>query len=129
LKKREIKPALKEKLVVTYHDPCQLSRYLDIIDEPREILNNIDGLELREPDAEQRGKWSTCCGGGGLEAASPELCERLGQRRAEELLETGAKVIVSHCPACIMQLRNSVKKLSADVSVMDLVEILDEAIE
>jgi len=129
LKKKGIKPKLKEKLVVTYHDPCQLSRYLDIIDEPREILNNIDGLELREPEPEQRGQWSTCCGGGGLEAGSPELCERLGRRRAEELLETGANVIVSHCPACIMQLKNSVKKLKADVAVMDLVEILDEALE
>jgi Fe-S oxidoreductase len=128
LKKKGIKPKLKEKLVVTYHDPCQLSRYLDIIDEPREILNTIDGLELREPGLEQRGQWSTCCGGGGLEAGSPELCERLGQRRAEELLETGANVIVSHCPACIMQLKNSVKKLKADVAVMDLVEILDEAL-
>jgi Fe-S oxidoreductase len=129
LKKKGIKPKLKEKLIVTYHDPCQLSRYLDIIDEPREILNNIEGLELREPDVEQRGQWSTCCGGGGLEAGSPELCERLGRRRAEELLETGAKVIVSHCPACVMQLKNSVKKLKADVAVMDLVEILDEALE
>jgi Fe-S oxidoreductase len=129
LKKKRLKPRYKKKLVVTYHDPCQLSRYLDIVDEPREILNNIDGLELREPDVEQRGKWSTCCGGGGLEAASPELCERLGKRRVEELLKTGAEVIVSHCPACIMQLRTSVKKLSADVSVMDLVEILDQALE
>lgn len=129
LNKKKIKPKLREKLIVTYHDPCQLSRYLNVTKEPREILNNIDGLELREPGPEQRGQWSTCCGGGGLEAGSPELCERLGRRRAEELLATGANVIVSHCPACIMQLKNSVKRLKADVAVMDLVEILDEALE
>ncbi len=58
-----------------YHDPCQLSRYLQIIEEPREIIKSIDGVELVELDPEQCGKWSTCCGGGGLEATHPELSE------------------------------------------------------
>jgi len=129
LKETGIKPKLKESITVTYHDPCQLSRYLEVIKEPREILNSIEGLELVEPDPEQCKQWSTCCGGGGLEASQPGLAERLGLRRAEELLETGASVIVSHCPACVMQLKKSVARLKADVKVMDLVEILDKALE
>jgi len=64
-----------------------------------------------------------------MEAGSPELCERLGLRRVEELLKTGAKVIVSHCPACVMQLKRSAEKMKADVKVIDLVEILDEALK
>jgi len=129
LRESDIKPKLKEKLIIAYHDPCQLSRYLEIIDAPREVMTSIEGLELREPDPEQCKQWSTCCGGGGLEAGDPDLCERLGLKRVEELLNTGANVIVSHCPACVMQLRRSAVKMKADVKVMDLVEILDEALK
>lgn len=129
LKGMHIKLELKEKVVATYHDPCQLSRYMGITDEPREVMARIVNLELRESDPEQSRQWSTCCGGGGLEASSPELCERMGLRRVEELLNTGANVIISHCPACVMQLRRSAEKMKADVKVMDLVEILDEALK
>ena len=128
LKETRIKPKLKEKLVITYHDPCQLSRYLRITDEPREIMEHIQGLEVKEPEPEHTEKWSTCCGGGGLEASNPELSERIGIRRVTELLETGATVIATHCPACMMQLKKSAKKLKADVKVVDVVEILDEAL-
>ena len=127
LKEQKINPKLKQKTKVVYHDPCQLSRYLEIVDAPREVLRGIDGVELVEPEPDQCKQWSTCCGGGGLEAASPDLCERLGLRRLEELLNTGANVISSHCPACVMQLRRSAKKMKAEVKVLDLVEILDEA--
>jgi Fe-S oxidoreductase len=129
LRETRIKPQLNEKLVITYHDPCQLSRYLRITDEPREIMKHIQGLEVREPLPEQTETWSTCCGGGGLEANKPELSERIGIRRVTELLETGAKVIATHCPACMMQLKKSARKLKADIEVRDVVEILDEALQ
>jgi len=129
LRESKIKPRLKGKLSVTYHDPCQLSRYLDLVEEPREILNSIKGLELREPEPEQCKRWSTCCGGGGVEASNSRLAERLGVKRAEELLRTGATMIVSNCPACVMQLRRSVRKLGAKVPVLDLAEVLDEALD
>jgi glycolate oxidase iron-sulfur subunit len=119
---------VKEKLAVTYHDPCQLSRYLGITDEPRQILKAIESVELIEPDLEQCGKWSTCCGGGGLEVTHPELSERLGIRRAEELLKTGANVIVSNCPACELQLTKIIKKLDANAAVIDFMRLLDEAL-
>jgi Fe-S oxidoreductase len=128
LKETGIKPKVKEKLTVTYHDPCQLSRYLGITDEPREIIKTIEGLELVEPDLEQCGKWSTCCGGGGLEITHPELSERIGMRRAEELLKTGADVIVSNCPACDLQLTKIIKKMDANVAVTDLMRLLDEVL-
>jgi Fe-S oxidoreductase len=128
LKETGIKPKLKKKLAVTYHDPCQLSRYLGITDEPRQILKAIESVELIEPDLERCGKWSTCCGGGGLEVTHPELSERLGIRRAKELLKTGANVIVSNCPACDLQLTKITKKLDASVAVIDFMRLLDEAL-
>ena len=129
LKETGIKPRVKEKLVVTYHDPCQLSRYLKITDEPRQIITAIEGVEFTEPDPEQCEKWSTCCGGGGLEATHPELAERIGLRRIEELLKTGASVILSSCPACDMQLGKVSKKLDPNVKVMDLMAFLGGALE
>ena len=113
---------------MTYHDPCQLSRYLKIIEEPRAIIRNIEGVEFVEPDAEKRGKWSSCCGGGGLEAINPELSERVGIRRVEELVETGAPIVLSNCPACEMQAQKTARRLGADIRVMDLIEFLDEAL-
>jgi Fe-S oxidoreductase len=123
------KPRLKKNTVVAYHDPCQLSRYLGLVEEPREVLRQIEGLELREPDSEKRGTWSTCCGGGGLEAGNPKLAQRLGIRRMEELMKTEPAVILSHCPACVMQLRGAAKALGAGVKVMDFVDLLWESLE
>lgn len=129
LGKLDTRLALKEKIIVAYHDPCQLSRYLGLVEEPRQVLAKIEGLELREPDADQRGRWSTCCGGGGLEASNPHLAKRLGERRMQELLKTGASVIVSHCPACVMQLRNAAKGLKTNVQVLDFVDLLWQSLE
>lgn len=122
-------PRVKDEVKVTYHDPCQLSRYLRIIDEPREIIRCIEGVQFVELDPEQCGKWSTCCGGGGLEATHPELSHRVGMRRLEQLLETGASVILSNCPACDMQLSKMVEKMGADIRVIDLMKFLDDALE
>jgi len=129
LRETDIKLRLNEKLIITYHDPCQSSRYLNIIDEPREIINRIEGLELKEPKPEQCRQWSTCCGGGGLETINPRLSERMGIRRMEELLATGATTIATNCPACMMQLRSAARKLKAKVKVIDLIEIIDNALE
>lgn len=129
MKKSGIRPRVKEKVSVTYHDPCQMSRYLNITESPREIIRSMEGVELVEPDIEQCGKWSTCCGGGGLETTHPELSERLGMRRVEELLKTGTSIILSNCPACDMQLTRACKKMGSDVKVVDLVKFLDEALE
>ena len=128
LKEKAIKPKAKEKVKVAYHDPCQLSRFLQIFEEPREIIKSIDGVELMELDPEQCGKWSTCCGGGGLEATHPELSERIGLRRAEELVKTGAALILSNCPACDLQLTRMIKKLDPNIKVLDLIRFLDDAL-
>ena len=128
MKEANLRPVLPEKTVITYHDPCQLARYLNIVEEPRDIIGRIGNLELVEPLSEECKEWATCCGGGGLEASDQELSERLGRNRADELLATGAKIIVTSCPACLKQLRYSVKKKDPQVKVMDLIEVIDQAL-
>jgi Fe-S oxidoreductase len=118
------------KVKVTYHDPCQLARSLGLIEEPRRILKAIKDVEFIETGW-TKGEWATCCGGGGgFEAVFPELSHILAVNRAKELIETGAEIIVTHCPGCIMQLKAGLKELKVnDVEVLDLAEILAMAME
>lgn len=110
---------------VVYHDPCQLGRYLGLIEEPRRILKAIQGIDLVEPEW-TCGEWSTCCGGGGgFEAVFPELSHILAVNRVRELAGTGAEMIVTHCPGCIMQLRAGLKEAQAEnMQVLDLAQVV-----
>jgi Fe-S oxidoreductase len=123
IKSRQLRFPRQAKIV--YHDPCQLARYLGLIEEPRQILKAINGIELVEPDWSY-GEWATCCGGGGgFEVVFPELSQILAVNRAKELAETGAQIIVTHCPGCIMQLEEGLKALKIkDVEVLDLAQVV-----
>ena len=118
------------EIKVTYHDPCQLSRYLGLIEEPRQILKAIKGIELIETEW-TKGEWATCCGGGaGFEVVFPELSQILAVNRIKELVETGAQIIVTNCPGCIMQLKSGLKEAKTDgVEVLDLAQIVARAME
>ena len=123
MKSRQLR--FPRRVKVTYHDPCQLSRYLGLIEEPRQILKSISGIELVETDW-THGEWATCCGGGGgFEVVFPELSQILAVNRTRELVETGAQIIVTHCPGCIMQLEEGLKTLKIkDVEVLDLAQVV-----
>jgi Fe-S oxidoreductase len=127
--KKGMRFRMRREVVVTYHDPCILSRYLCLTEEPREILRSIEGVVFN--DVERcKGEWSTCCGGGGgFEVIFPEISHTIAANRVEELLKTGASVIVTSCPGCLIQLREGVKKLKAkEVQVMDMAQLLHSAL-
>lgn len=113
------------KVRVVYHDPCQLGRYMDLVKQPRHVLQSVENVELVEPEWTS-GEWSTCCGGGGgFEVVFPEMSHTLAAARARELLATGADLIATHCPGCIMQLRSGLKHLKkSDIEVVDLATLL-----
>lgn len=119
-----------QEVKVAYHDPCQLGRYMNVIEEPRKILKAIKGIELVEPDW-TKGEWATCCGGGGgFEVVFPELSAMVAVNRTEELVKTGAQIIVTQCPGCIMQLKDGLKALKvANVEVLDLAQVVAKAME
>lgn len=123
-----LKLSYPDKVKVTYHDSCQLVRYLGIVEEPRRILNAIKNIEFVEPKWTS-GLWATCCGGGGgFEAVFPELSLTLAKNRAKELADTGAEIIVTHCPGCMMQLEAGLKELKIEnIKVMDLAQIVANA--
>jgi len=115
---------------VTYHDPCQMVRYMNLIEEPRRILRAIGNVTLVEPEW-TKSEYATCCGGGGgFETVFPELSEVLAVNRVTELMETKPDIIVTHCPGCIMQLKDGLHKLKVEgVEVFDLMEVVATAME
>ncbi len=112
------------KKKVTYHDPCHLARYQKIKNPPRTLLKSIPGvefIELKESDM--------CCGAAGTYGfKNYDLSMKVLARKMENVQNTGAGILVSSCPACIMQLSHGVKMCKLDIRTASIVEILDEAL-
>jgi Fe-S oxidoreductase len=122
-------PAREYGKKVAYHDPCYLGRHNGIFDEPREVLNQIPGLELREL-AESR-QDSLCCGmGGGRIWLETPSSERFANIRVQQATAVGAEVLATSCPYCISQLEDSSRSLSHNevLQIQDITEILQEVV-
>jgi len=109
-----------EPLVVTYHDPCHASRGQGLVAEPRKLLQALPGIEYRElPEAD----W--CCGGAGSYALSHyELSRQVLDRKMDNVAKTGASVLATSCPACIIQLSYGVRLHNLPVRVCHIAELL-----
>ncbi|OQY04810.1 MAG: hypothetical protein B6I22_08735 [Desulfobacteraceae bacterium 4572_123] len=110
----------KAGLSATYHDPCHAVRGQGLSKEPREILKNIPGLEYRElPEAD----W--CCGGAGSYALSHyDLSRQVLDRKMENVKKTGADLLVTSCPACIIHLSYGVRKHGLKTRVCHISEVI-----
>jgi heterodisulfide reductase subunit D len=118
---------LKEiNATVTYHDPCDLGRNCNVFDPPREVIKAIPGIRLVElPNNRQL---STCCGGGGnLEMVDPELSGEVAQMKIEEILSTGADMVISSCQQCLRTISSRARRQKIDLVAKDLTELVAEA--
>lgn len=84
---------------VTYQDPCRLGRHLEVIDEPREVLRSVPGVELRE--MELSGNMARCCGTAGFQHCDAES-RLLQAMRLADARSTGADTLVTACPKCMI---------------------------
>ena len=108
----------------TYHAPCHLCRGLDVHDAPRELIE-IGGMEYQECTEEE-----VCCGfGGTFSMKFPELSSELLNKKLSNVEETGAEVLLTDCPGCIMQLRGGLKMKGSAVKVRHIAEIMAENIK
>jgi Fe-S oxidoreductase len=126
----KLKLRYPHKVKVTYHDPCQLGRYMGLTEQPRRVLKAIENIELVEPQWTS-GEWSTCCGGGGgFEVVFPDMSLTLATNRVSELAATGAGIIATHCPGCLMQLKSGLKALKNDkIEVLDLATLISRSLQ
>lgn len=111
--------------IATYHDPCHAVRGQGLQSEPRAILRAIPGIEYRElPEAD----W--CCGGAGSYALSHyDLSLHVLDRKMANVRKTGANLLVTSCPACMVHLKYGVRRHALPVRVAHLTEVVTEALE
>ncbi len=129
LAEQRLVPKKPVKGRVVYHDSCYLGRYNDIYESPREILRQIPGVELVEPDywTKTRG---LCCGAGGAQMWMEEQNQnRVNVKRTLQLVDTGAKTVASACPFCMTMLTDGLKsqELEDRIKQMDVAEILEQS--
>jgi Fe-S oxidoreductase len=106
---------------VTYHDPCELTRLLGVVEEPRAVLEKIAHfVELPE------NRYNThCCGGGGLyKAVDTENSLEIAKQRVQQAERVGSAALVSACPSCITNLWQSARRAGTSVKVMDFADIV-----
>ncbi|MBI4776612.1 MAG: (Fe-S)-binding protein [Deltaproteobacteria bacterium] len=90
------------RLVVTYHDPCHLAKGQGIQEQPRKLIQSIEGLEFREMR-----KADACCGGGGsFQFDEPQISQSITAKKIASILETEADLVATPCPSCRMALSN-----------------------
>ena len=113
-------------ITVTYHDPCHTGRHTGLYEEPREILREITNL-VEMKTIKQNAK---CCGaGGGVKKGFPEFSLEIAKARVQEAEETGAEYLVSICPFCYRNLLDAIKELNSKIKMIDLLELLIQALE
>jgi len=93
---------------VTYHDACHLAHAQRITSPPRELVRSIAKNFVELPESE------VCCGSAGsYNLTEPEMAERLQQRKIDNILKTGAEIVVTTNPGCLLQIQAGLKKAGA----------------
>jgi glycolate oxidase iron-sulfur subunit len=111
------------RLRVTYHDPCHLLNTQKVKTQPREMLCSIPWIDLVElPDS----NW--CCGSAGIyNITHPAMSQKVLQRKIDAIASTGASVLVTANPGCLMQIRMGLAQRGLPVRVMHISELLEQA--
>ena len=114
------------KEVVTYHDPCHLTRGGGVYEAPREVLKSIPGITFKE--MYPKGKNSLCCGaGGGVKSGFKDLAVRIAEEfKIKPSDELGVNTIVTTCPFCKTNMIDGAMKTGSKIGVVDLTELTEK---
>jgi Fe-S oxidoreductase len=157
IKEGEIRLSKNVPLTVTYHDPCHLGRLAEpwihwsgkeikvlgqmivhdppkkfrrggngVYDIPRGILKSIPGLKFVEMYRIRDYAW--CCGsGGGVKEAYPDFAAWTAAERLREAKAVEAEAIVSACPSCTQNFKDTVRETGEKIKVFDVIELVQES--
>ena len=111
------------KMTVTYQDPCHLAHGQRVRSQPRNLLQAIPGLQLKEMDGSDR-----CCGSAGIyNITHPGMSQHLLKEKMQSVASTEADSVVAPNPGCMLQLRYGSREYGPDVKVYHLMELLERA--
>lgn len=112
------------QVTIAYHDACHLRHAQGVVSAPRELLGGIPGVRLVEiPDGE------ICCGSAGVyNILNPEPATELGDRKAANILRTGAQLLVTANPGCLMQISQALERAGRPLPFVHTAVVLDAAI-
>jgi heterodisulfide reductase subunit D len=110
---------------ITYHDSCYLGRTNNIYEAPRAVLAALDADLVEMKRCKTNG---LCCGAGGAQVfkeAEPGQKE-INVERTEDILESGAEIVASACPFCMIMLEDGLKSKNKEgaIKVLDLAELI-----
>ena len=102
----------------TYHDPCHLVRGQGIRKEPRDLLRATGRfVEMEEAD--------TCCGGAGsFHIDYPDIAAKILAKKRANIERTGAAVVVTGCPGCLIQLSKAAKASGGKFKAMHISQVI-----
>jgi L-lactate dehydrogenase complex protein LldE len=105
---------------VTYHASCHLLRGLGVRDEPKALLQKVQGLELIPLAGEE-----TCCGfGGAFSVIYPEVSQAMMEAKVRAITETGAEAVVACDAGCLMNIAGGLRQANSPVRAMHLIDML-----
>ncbi|MGH2901078.1 MAG: (Fe-S)-binding protein, partial [Solirubrobacteraceae bacterium] len=111
-------------MTVAYHDACHLAHAQSVRSQPRQLLRAIPGLELVEP-----AEWELCCGSAGIyNLTRPEAAAQLGERKAANLLATGAEAIAAANPGCTLQIAAHLERAGRPLPLLHPMQLLARSI-
>jgi glycolate oxidase iron-sulfur subunit len=118
-------PLKRLEVTVTYHDACHLAHGQRIRTPPRALLRRIPGLTLVElPDSD------LCCGSAGVyNLLEPEMAGQLLDLKVARILETGARIVATGNPGCLLQIAKGLRARDAAIEVLHPIELLARAIQ
>jgi glycolate oxidase iron-sulfur subunit len=115
--------ALPEPLRVAYHDACHLAHAQKVTAQPRRLLAAIPNLQLVEI-----AEGELCCGSAGTyNLEQPKLAHQIGERKARNIIATGAQAVITGNIGCMTQIRTHLELLGRPLPIWHTVELLDAA--
>jgi glycolate oxidase iron-sulfur subunit len=110
-------------VVVTYHDSCHLAHGQKVVQEPRALLRLIPGVSIVDL---KESSW--CCGSAGIYALSqPEQADLLLERKISHVLATGASIVATGNPGCLMQVAKGLRAHGSGIRVLHPISLMAAA--
>jgi len=114
-----------DKTIITYHDPCHLSKSLGVAEQPRRLIKANPRFKFREMNES-----SFCCGmGGNFNLQYYEISNNIAKRKLENIIASECKIVTTGCPGCMMQLSDIISKSKENITVKHSVEIYGDMIK